>query len=82
MTVTQRDILAPKAYYAEQARVAAHDRLVRAALANREPRERPVGRALAWLGARLVTWGTSLRDEYGRAVTPTIPQPVHPAGGH
>ena len=81
MTVTQRDYLAQKAYYAEQARVAAHDRLVRTALANREPRVRPVGRALAWLGARLVEWGTSLRDEYGHVVSPRIPQSVHPAQG-
>jgi hypothetical protein len=80
MTVTQRDYLAQKAYYAEQARVAAHDRLIRAALANREPRDRPVARVLAWLGARLVAWGTSLR-EYGRVVAPPIPQSAQSTRG-
>ena len=79
MTVTQRDYLAQKAYYAEQARVAAHDRLVRAALAGREPRARAFARALAWLGTRLVAWGTSLREEYGRVVNSRIPQSAHPA---
>ncbi|MBN1642563.1 MAG: hypothetical protein JXA09_15115 [Anaerolineae bacterium] len=81
MMVTQRDYLAQKEYYADQARAAARDRFARMALAGHPVGERPVCRALAWIGARLVAWGTSLRQEYGQVIPQHIPQSAHPANG-
>jgi hypothetical protein len=79
MLVTDRDILAQREYYRDQARAAAKHELVRVALEARGPRERPGARALGWLGARLVRWGTTLRERHGEAVAASLPRPVHHA---
>jgi hypothetical protein len=81
MNVSQQDYLAQKAYYDDQARAAARDRLVRVALASRGARSR-LSRALSWLGARLVAWATSLRDDDGGAVPARVSQSARPVAGH
>jgi hypothetical protein len=79
MLVSDRDILAQREYYRDQARAAAQHELVRLALKARGPRERPGARVLAWLGACLVRWGTTLRERYGEALATPFARPVHRA---
>jgi len=82
MLVTDRDILAQREYYRDQARAAAKHELVRLALEGRGPRERPGARALAWLGARFVQWGTGLRERYGEVVAASLTRPANRATYH
>jgi hypothetical protein len=79
MLVTERDILAQREYYRDQARAAARHELVRLALQSRGPRERPGARALAWLGGHLVRWGTGLRHRYGEAIAAPLTRPANHA---
>lgn len=79
MLVTERDILAQREYYRDQARAAAKHELVRLAMKGRGPRGRPGGRALAWLGARFVQWGTGLRERYGNAIAAPLARPANRA---
>jgi hypothetical protein len=79
MLVSDRDILAQREYYRDQARAAAKHELVRLALEARGPRERVGARALAWLGGRFVRWGTTLREQHSEALVASLPRPVnHP----
>ena len=57
-----RVILVQQAYYDELRRQARCERQIREAGA---PGARPLCRALAWLGRRLMIWGAGLQQRYG-----------------
>jgi hypothetical protein len=76
MTVTQRDYLAQKEYYKDQARAARNYRLVREAMAGQDRGNRLVCRTLTWLGQRLVNWGTRLQAQYSAMLSPPVSQSV------
>lgn len=72
MMVTDRDVMAQREYYRDQARAAAKHELVRLALKSRVRRDHLGTRALTWLGGRLVQWGTELRERYSEMVAPPL----------
>ena len=63
------ELLVHEARHADLLREAANERMVRQARAGREEQDRLIGRALAWLGARMVAWGRRLQARYGAATT-------------
>jgi hypothetical protein len=65
--------------YRDMRRKADQDRLVRLAITGQQAGDNVLGRALAWLGRRLVAWGKLLQERYGSASTsqPAY-QPVRP----
>jgi hypothetical protein len=79
MMVTDRDVMAQREYYRDQARAAARYAMVRLALKSRGPREHVGTRALVWLGGRLVRWGTSLRERYSEVVSTPLTRPANHA---
>ncbi len=79
MMVTDRDVMAQREYYRDQARAAAKHELVRLALAGRGPREHLGTRVLAWLGGRLVRWGTGLHERYSEIVSAPLTRPANRA---
>jgi hypothetical protein len=83
MTVTQRDLMVRNEYYKDQMRAAHRDRMVRQALAGRSDSGRICCVALAWLGRRLLVWGSSLQQRYGAVMSSSLPQPAKPEmSGH
>ena len=63
------EVMVHEARRADLLREAAHERMVRQALAGREEQDRLTRRALAWLGERMVAWGGRLQAQYGAATT-------------
>ena len=62
--------------YRDMRRQADHDRLVKLATSDRPAGDNALGRALAWLGRRLVAWGKFLQERYASA---SAPQPACPS---
>ena len=79
MLITDRDVMAQREYYRDQARAAARHELVRLALESRGPREPLGSRALAWLGGRMVRWGTGLHERYSKMIAAPLTRPVNRA---
>jgi hypothetical protein len=79
MMISDRDVMAQREYYRDQARAAAKHDLIRLALESRGPREPLGARALAWLGGRLVAWGTGLRERYSDMVSAPLARPANRA---
>ena len=79
MMVTEREVMAQREYYRDQARAAAKHALVRLALESRGPSEHLGTRALVWLGGRLVRWGTGLRERYGTMIPAPLARPANRA---
>ena len=79
MIVTDRDVMAQREYYRDQARAAAKHELIRLALESRGPREHLGARALAWLGGQLVRWGTGLSERYSEMVSTPLTRPTNRA---
>jgi hypothetical protein len=63
------ELMVHEARRADLLREAAHERMVRQALAGRKKRDRLTDRALAWLGERMLAWGGRLQARYGVATT-------------
>ncbi|MBN1584672.1 MAG: hypothetical protein JXA89_28455 [Anaerolineae bacterium] len=76
--ITNRDYLAQKEYYHDQMRAASKYALVSLALGNRARGNRHTSRALAWLGQRLIAWGSNLQKQYDTVVSSSIPQSTNP----
>jgi hypothetical protein len=76
--ITNREYLAQKEYYKDQMRAANKHALVRLALGNRAKTYRLTSKALAWLGHRLVVWGSSLQKQYDTVVSSSMSRSTHP----
>jgi hypothetical protein len=81
MIVTQKDYMAQKEYYADQRRAAARWARAKAARAGRDRSELYYAKALAWLGDRLVAWGSRLQEHYDTVVSSTMSKTAKPAVG-
>ena len=79
--VTHRDYLAQKEIYKDQMRAANKYALVRLALGNRAKGSRFTSKALAWLGQRLIAWGSTLQKQYNTVVSPSMPRSTNPVTG-
>jgi len=76
--LNQKTYMAQQEYYNDQRRAAAEYRLARA---TRSEGNRFYAQALAWLGDRLVAWGSRLQQEYNTVVSSTMSQTAKPAVG-
>jgi hypothetical protein len=63
------ELMVHEARRADLLREAEQERMARRALAGREKRDRLTGRALTWLGERMVAWGGRLQARYGAVST-------------
>lgn len=63
--IGHKDLLMQRLYYEEAIRQAEEERLLRQLRANGSQGDRLPGRALIWLGRRLVAWGQGLQERYG-----------------
>ena len=82
--ITEQTYLVKQEYYDDQRRAAARQRLARAAAQSGRARgegDRLYARALAWLGDRLVAWGSRLQAQYNTVVSSTMSQTAKPAVG-
>jgi len=57
-------------HYDDLLREAKRERLVALARAARQPQPRLHGRALSWLGRRMIAWGTNLQKRYSAGIGP------------
>jgi hypothetical protein len=74
INVTEYDVRVKKEYYRDQIRAAQRHNEAKRLLGSAQG-QRPVARALTWLGSQLADWGESLQERYGTMVSPTLPQP-------
>ncbi|GAB4529334.1 MAG: hypothetical protein Kow0063_06330 [Anaerolineae bacterium] len=65
MLISHHDILMNQEHTRELLRQAGEERLLRQLRAARNQGDGLHGRALIWLGRRLVAWGEGLQERYG-----------------
>jgi hypothetical protein len=79
--ITEQTYLVKKEYYEDQRRAAALHRLARAAAQGGRTGPTAYAQALAWLGDRLIAWGSRLQAQYDTVVSSTISHSAKPAVG-
>jgi hypothetical protein len=79
--VTGRDYAAQREYYKDQMRAAKRYRLTRVTSAGRDKSSHLYCKALAWLGRRLIAWGSSLQEQYDTVVSAPMRQSANQAVG-
>jgi hypothetical protein len=65
--VNHNDYAFKREYYEDQAREAAHARLIRQVRVEPTVRRRVCCAALVWAGRRMVAWGQRLQERYSTA---------------